>query len=310
MGMEKRIAVIDLGSNSVRMTINLLKDDGSWETLLKRRSTVRLSEGMGVDCVLKEESMVRVIEALKEFCILAKNKACQTIVAIATAAVRTAVNRDIFIERVMKETGIRFDVISGSDEAYYSYLAVIKSLPIKNGLILDTGGGSTELILVKDKQLVKSVSLPLGAVVLSENMRLKTQSELYRYTMMTLGTIDWIDQAQSFDLFGVGGSAKTLATLALKKISPLEELHGLSLNYSKVAGIYQKVYNTPISLRANIPGMDKSRADIIFAGLTPMKALMDMLGSKKITICAHGVKEGVFFRVREEILKNEWGKNQ
>ena len=306
--MEKRIAVIDLGSNSVRMTINIIKPDGSWECALKRRATVRLSAGMGVDKILKEDAMDRVIDALREFCQLAKLDSCQTIVAIATAAVRNAVNRDVFIERAYRETGIRFDVISGEDEAYYSYLAVMNSLPIKNGLIFDTGGGSTELILVKDKQLLKSISLPLGAVVLTEHMKNRSQAELYRFVVTTIGSVDWIDEAEGFDLFGVGGSAKTLATLALKEHRSVDEVHGLSVNYSKAAGIYQKIYQTPVSLRKNIPGMDKGRADIILAGLTPMKALMDMLGSKKIFICSHGVKEGVFFRVRDEILKNEWGK--
>ncbi len=306
--MEKRIAVIDLGSNSVRMSINLLRDNGEWESLQKLRTTVRLSEGMGADNILKETSMTRVIAALKEFCTIAKNNSCQTIVAIATAAVRNAVNRDKFIDRVLNETGIRFDVISGEDEAYYSYLSVRESLPIKNGLIFDTGGGSTELILVRDKQLVASTSLPLGAVVMSERMNHLPQSEIYRYVSTTLGTIDWIDQAQSFDLYGVGGSAKTLATLSVKELRLIEELHGLTLPYSKAAAIYQKLYNTPLELRKNLPGMDPSRADIIFEGLTPMKALMDMLGSKKIIISSYGVKEGVFFRVREEILKNEWGK--
>ena len=293
--MEKRIAVIDLGSNSVRMTINLLHDNGQWDVLMKKRSTVRLSEGMGVDKILKEEAMTRVIDALREFCILAKLDSCQTIVAIATAAVRTAVNRDIFIDRVYRETGIHFDIISGDDEAYYSYLAVCNSLSVKNGLIFDTGGGSTELIMVKNGHMVKSASIPLGAVMLTEMMRGRSQAEMYRYVVMMLGTIDWIDEAVGLDLYGVGGSAKTLATLSLKELKPIDELHGLSLAYNKVAAVYQKIYQTPLSLRQNLPGMEKSRADVILAGLTPMKALMYML---------------VFFRVRDEIMKNEWGKTQ
>ncbi len=306
--MDKRIAVIDLGSNSVRMAINLLHDNGEWECVLKRRSTVRLSEGMGFDRVLREEAMQRVVDALKEFCSLAKIDSCQTIAAIATAAVRNAVNKEDFINRVYNETGIKFDVISGDSEAYYSYLAVVKSLPIKNGLIFDTGGGSTELILVREKQLIHSVSLPLGAVVMTEFMKKRSQAELYRYVMTTLASVSWIDEAESFDLYGVGGSAKTLGTLALKELKSVDELHGLEIKYAKAASVYQKLYNTPPALRRNMPGMDPGRADIIFAGLTPMKALMDMLGSKKITVCAYGVKEGVFFRVRDEILKNDWGK--
>ncbi|MBQ8540835.1 MAG: exopolyphosphatase [Clostridia bacterium] len=306
--MEKRIAVIDLGSNSVRMTINLLHDNGDWSVVMKKRSTVRLSEGMGIDKVLKEEAMLRVIDALKEFCVLAKLDSCQTIVAIATAAVRNAVNRDLFIDRVYQETGIRFDVISGEDEAYYSYLAVTQSLPIKNGLVFDTGGGSTELILIKNGHMVHTASVPLGAVTLTEKFRGRSQAELYRYVVMMLGSVDWIDEAAGLDLYGVGGSAKTLGTLSLKELKSVDEVHGLSVPCNKVSTIYQKVYSTPLSLRQNIPGMEKSRADIILSGLMPMKALMDMLGSKKCTVCSHGVKEGVFFRVRDEILKNEWDK--
>lgn len=308
--MEKRIAVIDLGSNSVRMTINLLHDDGTWDVIMKKRLTVRLSEGMGMDNVLKEAAMVRVIDALKEFTTLAKLDSCQTIVAFATAAVRHAVNRDLFLERVYRETNIRFDVISGDDEAYYSYLAVTQSLSVKNGLIFDTGGGSTELIMVKNGHMVKSASLPLGAVILTENFRTRSQAEMYRYVVMMLGSIDWIDEAQGLDLYGVGGSAKTLATLSLKEIKTVDEVHGLAVPCNKVSAIYQKIYSTPITLRQNIPGMDKGRADVILAGLTPMKALMDMLGSKKCTVCSHGAKEGVFFRVRDEIMKNEWGKQR
>ena len=306
--MEKRIAIIDLGSNSVRMTINLLHDNGDWEVVIKKRSTVRLSEGMGIDGILKEASMCRVIEALKEFCTLAKLDSCQTIVALATAAVRNAVNRDAFIDRVWKETGIRFDIISGEDEAHYSFLAVTNSLSVKNGLVFDTGGGSTELIMIKNGNMVHSASIPLGAVTLTELMRGRSQAEMYRYVMLTLGTVDWIDEAVGLDLYGVGGSAKTLGTLSVKELKPRDELHGLNIPCSKVATIYQKVYSTPASLRQNIPGMEKSRADIILAGLTPMKVLMDMLGSKKCVVCSHGVKEGVFFRVRDEILKNEWSK--
>ncbi|MBQ8002460.1 MAG: hypothetical protein IJ297_03355 [Clostridia bacterium] len=306
--MEKRIAVIDLGSNSVRMTINLLHDNGEWDVVLKKRSTVRLCEGMGIDKVLKEDAMCRVIDALKDFCVLAKIDSCQTIVAIATAAVRNAVNRDIFIERVYRETGIRFDIISGEDEAYYSYLAVTKSFPVKNGLVFDTGGGSTELILIKNGHMVHSASVPLGAVMLTEAFKGRSQAELYRHVVITLGSIDWIDEAVGCDLYGVGGSAKTMGTLALKELKSVDEIHGTAITYSKVSSIYQKVYSTPMSLRQNIPGMEKSRADIILAGIMPMKALMDMLGSKKCTVCSHGVKEGVFFRVRDEILKNEWEK--
>ncbi|MDO4563883.1 MAG: hypothetical protein Q4C12_08660 [Clostridia bacterium] len=308
MTTEKNITVIDLGSNSVRMVINKIHSDGTWDELVKMRSTVRLSEGMGSDNVLRAASMQRVIDALCNFCAEARKYKSATIVAIATAAVRTASNRQIFLDEVKVKCGIEFDVISGEDEAYYSYLAARESLNVRNGLIFDTGGGSTEIVLVRNKELVHSASIPCGAVVLTERMAGRPQPSLYRLVQGYIGSVDWIDKAEGLPLYGIGGSARTLGSLVKKRCLMPDEVHSLSVPYKDAAAAYQKLFSTPPELRVNIAGMDKSRADVLLAGLTPMKVMMDMLGSPKIVLCAYGVKEGVFYRVKNEILKSDWGK--
>ena len=301
--MSCYFAVIDLGSNSVRMSVNKVESDGKWLAIEKLRETVRLSEGMEKDGFLKETAMQRVIEALKRFSGVAKQYRCVSIAAIATAAVRTAANKTLFLSRVKEATGIDLKVISGEEEAYYSYLALKETLGVTNGVIFDTGGGSTEITLVKNGQIVSSVSLPLGAVVLTERMAHSSQSQLYRYVAAHIGAIEWIDECCSLPVYAIGGSTRTLAMLCKKRMLTAQELDGLKLNYHQVAKMYQKIFNTPVNLRADMPGMDKARADIILAGLTPAKVLMDMTGSPEMFVCNSGVKEGVFFRLKDEIIK-------
>ena len=300
--MNYCFAVIDLGSNSVRMSINAVSDGGEWRVLKKMRETVRLSEGMSRDNFLKENSMCRVIEALGRFCETAREYKCLLVAAIATAAVRNAANREMFLARVKKATGITFEVISGEQEAYYSYLAVRETIGIKDGLIFDTGGGSTEISLVLGGELKNSVSLPLGAVVLTERTLHSTQMQLYRYTASHIGAISWLDKCEGLPVFGIGGSARTMASLYKRRTLAPSESDGLKIPYASVAKIYQKIFNTAPSDRQNIAGMDISRADVILAGLTPAKVIMDMTGSPHAVICAGGVKEGVFFRMKNEVI--------
>ena len=299
--MSYRFAIIDLGSNSVRMSINQLEEDGSWQVLEKVRATVRLSEGMSGDNLLKEDSMSRVIDALGEFCTLAKTYECSSISAIATAALRKAANKEVFLSRSKEKTGIEFEIISGEDEAYYSYLAVKNTVGITDGVIFDTGGGSTEITLVRGGEVKRAVSLPLGAVMLTESLRTESQMHLYKYVSSCIGEIEWLDECEGLPLYGIGGSARTLASLYRKRILNPDELDGIKVPYSAVAEVYQEIFNTPLEKRKDIKGMDINRADIILAGATPCKVLMDMTGSPGMYVCASGVKEGVFFKLKDEL---------
>lgn len=302
--MSYNFAVIDLGSNSVRMSINALEKDGSWCVLEKLRATVRLGEGMTSDNFLKEEAMSRVLDAIKEFTLKAKEYKCVSIAAVATAALRKAANKELFLSRVKEQAGIEFEIISGEQEAYYSYLAVSKTVGIKNGVIYDTGGGSTEITLVRDGEVKHSVSLPLGAVIMTEQMSRRSQTQLYKYVSSYIGGIDWIDECEGMPVYGIGGSARAMAMMHKRKYLSSDEIDGIKIPYHCVAKIYQNIFSTSPEKRRDIKGMDVSRADIILAGLTPVKVLMDMIGSNSVCVCAAGVKEGVFFRLKDEIIRS------
>jgi exopolyphosphatase/guanosine-5'-triphosphate,3'-diphosphate pyrophosphatase len=170
-------------------------------------------------------------------------------------------------------------------------------------VIFDTGGGSTEITLVKNGEVKRAVSLPLGAVMLTESLAGKGQMQLYRYVLSVISEIHWLDECEGLPLYGIGGSARTLASLYKERILSYDELDGLKVPYDAVAKVYQNIFNTPLEKRKDIKGMDINRADIILAGATPCKVLMDMIGSPCMYVCASGVKEGVFFRLKDEILR-------
>lgn len=298
------IAVIDLGSNSVRMSVNTVDSSGKWKTLLTLRETVRLGQGME-DGFLQREAMDRVISALTRFRLAAASMDCTEISATATQAVRIAKNRDEFLCMAKEKAGISFRVLYGEEEAYYSYLAVKETLPIDGGLLFDTGGGSTEIILVKNRRFVRSVSTPCGAVMMTEYFAGRPQSELYDKVLSVIKSISWINEARGLPLYGIGGSARTLGSLYQRKALETDELNGMEISSKAVNGIYRKIAETPVEKRTDIEGMDKSRADVILAGLTPLKAMMDILESPKLILCSYGVKEGVFFEKKNEIIKRE-----
>ena len=301
--MSCNFAVIDLGSNSVRMSVNSIGDDGKWSVIKSVRRTVRLGEGMTDDNFLKEESVSRVIEAIAEFSAIAREFKCVSIAAVATAALRSAANKELFLSRVKKEAGIDFEIISGEQEAFYSYLAVKETVGIENGVIYDTGGGSTEIILVKDGKVKHSISLPLGAVIMTEKMSRCSQMQLYKYVSSYIGGIDWLDECEGLPLYGIGGSARAMAMIYKKENLSPEVLDGVKIPYHAVAKIYQNIFSTAPDKRKEIAGMDIARADIILAGLTPVKVLMDMTGSGSVCVCSAGVREGVFFRLKDEIIR-------
>ena len=198
------------------------------------------------------------------------------------------------------EAKIDFRVISGEDEAYYSYLAVKSTVGIDDGVIMDTGGGSTEITLVKNGAVVKSTSLPLGAVVMTEKVR---EAELKGYVEEKLGEIPWLSECRNLPLYGIGGSARTAGMLAVKKHLSSAETEGLRIKNSVFNEMYENVYCTPVGRRKEIAGMDVSRADIILSGLTPTKVFMELNNTPEIIICLSGVKEGVIFETMNEITK-------
>lgn len=291
----KVFSVIDIGSNSVRMTVYKIIN-GKLESIKKVRKYVRLSEGMEKDNLLKEAAVSRTLNALVEVNKMSGDMGAGDVFAVATAAVRRSENARDFLRRAKDKTGLDIKVLSGREEAEYGFLAVSKSIDYKNTVIVDVGGGSAELTLVKNNKYVNSASLPLGAVILTERFKGKNQNELYHYIYEAFSSVDFLKNAEYFCITALGGTASTLSKVFNKREILKEE----------VGMLYGKLCELSWDERRTITGIEPERADIILAGVTVYKVLFDMISSPKMYYSHSNIRDGIAYELYDRSKNNEF----
>ena len=297
----KNLVIVDLGSNSVRMAINTIQNDGSFKEVKRIKEDSRISEGMGRERLLRPVAMQRTLDALKRFKKIYQTYPNIEVRGITTAAVRMARNQHEFLERVRKETGIRLEVLSGDDEAHYDYLGVMNSLEVKDCLILDTGGASCELINVHDGRADNLISIPFGAVSLSEQFHLNNvvgSDNLFAAEMFInkqLRDIWWIMDAFNKPVVLLGGANRTLARMnrQRQKLARINHIHGYRLKTEVVNRTFKTLLSRSLETRKKMPGLETNRADIIVGGILPLVMLLQMIDADRVVFSESGVREGI-----------------
>lgn len=300
--MNQKIAIIDLGSNSIRMLLMKVSDDGSYKMLDEVKDMVRLSQGMGAESTLKPVPIKRTMNTLNMFKKLLQVHQPDLVIPIATAAVRNAANQTLFLEKVKSETGFDFRVASGEEEARYGYLGVINTMRVDDGVMIDIGGASTEVGWIEGRQLKAAVSFPFGAVTLTESFLGKETispekvKKVEHYVKKHLEELTWLKSLKGYPVIGLGGTIRTLAKMNKHKIGyPLESLHNYQMRMDEVEEHYQQITRSTLEEIRQIPGINKDRSDIIAAGVAPLHALMKTLAADKLMISGNGLREGVFY---------------
>jgi exopolyphosphatase/guanosine-5'-triphosphate,3'-diphosphate pyrophosphatase len=296
----KKTAVIDLGSNSVRLVIFEVWPKG-FSVIDDMKESVRLEEGLDDLQNLSKSSMDKAIQTLKMF-----RSVClaygASLIAVATAAVRKANNREVFIRRIEKETGIKVRLISGEEEAYFDYLGVVNGVEVTDGVIMDIGGGSTELILIEDKKLKDAVSLPFGSIDLTnkfnlaEQVRTENETGLNRFLTEAFQKIGWAEKGVKGPLIGVGGTIRNIGKIDRRRKSyPLDLAHNYQMTREDVSEIYQSVKNTQPRDRKYVEGLSADRADIFVGANAAVKIFMEVCGMTRLITSGYGLREGLIF---------------
>lgn len=298
----ERIAIIDLGSNSARLIIMHIYPNRAYNLAYQQKEAVRLSQGMSYDNQLQPEAMTRAIETLKTFSHMCKLFNVDTIIAVATAAVRNATNSAAFIQQVQQQTGITLKIISGEEEGLLGYTAVVNTLNISDCLLFDLGGGSTELTLIQNRKPIHTVSLPFGAVNTTErfgttnNIHEKTLNEMQLFIQHHLDKLPWMKNIK-LPLVGIGGTARTIAKMDQKrKRYPFAKIHNYRLGKMSFESLWQQISIANYKQRRKICGLNNERADIILAGAAIIKCLFDFTQGNRLIISNCGVREGLFLR--------------
>ncbi len=301
-GQLHKMAIIDVGSNSFRLIVMSYVPGYYFQETDEVRESVRLVQGMGATGLMRAAPMDHAVETMQLYAAFCHASDISDINAVATSAVREARNQETFLALVKRQSGIDVRVLSGAEEAYYGYLAAENSTTLRNGFVIDLGGGSLEITRVEDRRARESVSLTLGAVRVTEDWlpdapaTPQAVTALRKYIREQLSALDWFKAEPNTRLIGQGGSLRNAARILQKIIDyPLDELHGFTFKDHELQRVIHLLEPLTIEQRRDIPGMKLDRADIGLAGAIVVDECMQYAGYDQLTVCAQGLREGVFY---------------
>lgn len=298
---QQLLAAIDLGTNTARLLIGTVDESGSIVPFVVKRRITRLGGGFTRESGISAEARERTIAALQEFAEEMRLKDVASVLAVATSAVRDAVNGPVFCAEVEERTGIRLTVVDGDREGLLTRAGVYAGLDDRNGtvFIFDVGGGSTEYTLVREGELLFTRSLPLGVVRLTEGKG--TTAAMTDKIDRELATVrDALDErgfialASSATLVGTAGTATTLAAISMGMTEyDYRLVNNYLLGRSEIETIYGRLLPLAPAARLDVPGMEKGREDLIVAGMLITLRTMALFGFDRMKVSDYGLLEGV-----------------
>ena len=300
----RRSAFIDVGTNTILCLIAEIRDTGRFRVLDDLAEITRLGQGLDRTRRISPEGEQRSFAALRRYRDQCNNLGVEEIVAVGTSALRDAANSSEVRARIRAELGIDIRVISGAEEAAYSFLAVQRGLPLSGHeiLVIDIGGGSTELIRGNENGVSRAVSIDLGSVRLTERflhadpvkpaeaaqMRGAIDRELARLPDKEMAP------AAGLTLVGIAATFTTLAAME-KKLARYahDEVHGSVLTLPQVRRQLDRLERRSIAERRRMIGLEPQRADVIFAGASLMERIMTRYQAERVLVSDQGVRYGL-----------------
>jgi exopolyphosphatase/guanosine-5'-triphosphate,3'-diphosphate pyrophosphatase len=306
------LAAIDVGTNSLHMVVVRINPRiPSFSIISREKATVRLGEYCNKTGALTPAAMDRAQEALDRFCRIAQGFQVQSIVAVATSAVREAPNGLEFLKRIEQDLGLRVELISGQEEARRIYLGVLSAMEFHNRLhvVVDIGGGSTELILGDGQEPEFLRSVKVGAVRLTQAFLRHdppTPAELQALRQHIRGMleapieqinriVESSKQQGSLSLVGTSGTIETLAQLDARRRlgNPPSRLQGYEFSLEALRGYIKELRSLTVAERQKLPSLGERRGEIILAGALILEEVMSLLGVDRVQFCERALREGL-----------------
>lgn len=306
-------AAIDIGSNSIHHVVVEVDQKHDFRILARDKEVVRLGRSVARDGKLSTSAIKRAVDCLKRYRLRAEHYGAVDLIAVATSAVREASNRSDFLVRASEDAGVIVETLSGIEEARLIALAASaryeqnnKSNRRKNRrlLVIDIGGGSTELAIVQNGEPIVLISFKLGAVRLTErfiNSDPPTEKQLRRLRSEMRDILS--PRAQEIidvgfdDCYGTSGTINALGGMLIRR--HLSDLKGRSqspdplLKFEEFQKLNRELEVMSLDQRAGVPGLNQTRAEIIIAGGQLLEAIMEIMKVERLSICDWALREGI-----------------
>lgn len=297
-----RLGAIDIGTNSIRLVVAEVEPDGGYRVLEEEREMTRLGRGLVERGRLGNEPMERSLAALTKMKAVAEGFLVAELRAVATSAVREASNGRAFCQEVRRRCGLRVEVISGEEEAQLAMRSALRHFDLagRSVAVVDIGGGSMEVTLAAGSVVDEVLTLPLGAVRLTETyggadpLSPKRWRRLRRAIDRVLD--DQVGKPPFYPeiMIGSGGTFTNLAAMEqLEREGTARSVQGYALSRAEVVHLLHRLRAIPLEERRQTPGLNPRRADIIVAGAAAVARLAKRLGTQQILVNTGGLRDGL-----------------
>ncbi len=297
-----RLAAIDVGTNSIRLIVAEVENDGTYRVLDEEREMTRLGRGLSALGRLSDEAMERSLDAIGKMKAISDGFQVRELRAIATSAVRESVNGRAFCREAARRHHLSIEVISSDEEARLAFRSVVKNFNLEGraAAIVDIGGGSTEVILAAGTVIDRIHSLSLGAICLSERYclsdplrpkhRKRLRKEIHRVINRGIGKPSFTADC----MVGSGGTFCTLADMVqCQRSGRTGPVQGYLMTRTEIVRLLDRLLEMPLETRRQLPGLNPARADIIIAGVAVVERIADVLGCNQILVNDRGIRDGL-----------------
>ncbi len=297
----RHAAVIDVGSNSVRLVIYRLEGRAIW-TVYNEKVLAGLGRDLAETGRLAPDGARQALDALRRFRTVLDAMPAAKIFTAATAAVREAEDGPDFLRQVDRETGLKLRLLTGQEEARYSALGVMAGLPNAAGVVGDLGGASLELTRLDSAAARDAVSLPLGPFAIAGGASHFDADDLKARLVQEIEP-----HAKRFRtpvLHAVGGAWRNFALLHMRMTGyPLEIVHQYEISRREALSAAHLIAHQSQESLSRAPGLSKKRVDTLPYAAVLLEALIEQLGLERITLSAYGLREGLLFEGMDAKLR-------
>lgn len=297
---NQRIGLIDVGSNTIRLVIFEIDANQTITELQNIKTPARLVQYLDENQVMTKEGIKVLIEALDSFTEIAGRYHIETMIPVATAAIRRSKNAQDIIKTVKKKTDLDLKILKEEEEAFFGNYAVRHTMGIRDGVTIDIGGGSTELTLFKNKEVIHSHSFPFGVVSLKKQFfdgkdhnDKKAIEKASDWVKEQFTTLDWLP-GLDVPLIGIGGSARNIADVFQRQIGyPIAGIHEYTMKKSELVETFELLADSSMKQLSKLDGLSEDRKDIIIPAGLVFVQLSDYMDSSGFALSARGLREGL-----------------
>ncbi|KUP07615.1 hypothetical protein Q75_05150 [Bacillus coahuilensis p1.1.43] len=303
--MTEKTAIIDIGSNTIRLVIYESTAIGTVKELENVKAVARLRSYLTEEGILSEEGIQVLLSILHSFNKVVDFHHVKEIRSVATATIRQALNQSDIISRVYKETNLSISILSEEEEAYYGYFAAVNTTSVSTGFSIDIGGGSTEITYFEDKQIKHSHSFPFGVVSLKEqfiqgdSLQLEEREVLVQFIIEQFLTLPWLKEKNA-PIIAIGGSARNVAQIDQSQNSyPIAGVHQYVMSPESISRMRDVLLPLDYVELEKIEGLSKDRADIILPALEVFYQLILYTGAPSFIFSRNGLRDGLILEQTE-----------